>query len=85
MYEIKGNRVDLESDLMGITRPNTWSRDRKHLPSETPDTIDRKNPKNTIRVNAEVIPREDFQMWSYPAVYAPLSIQKNSCTPKNKF
>lgn len=84
-YEIKGNRVDLESDLYGITRANTRATYRKHLPSETPDIIKRDTPKEKISVNATPIEREEFQMWSYPATYAPLPFKKESCTPKNKF
>ena len=85
VYEIKGSRVDLESDLMGITRANTWGTARKHLPSETPDSINRDTPKEKISINATPVKREEFQMWSYPAVYAPLSFKIDSCMPKNKF
>ena len=84
-YEIKGSRVDLESDLMGITRANTWGTARKHLPSETPDSINRDTPKEKISINATPVKREEFQMWSYPAVYAPLPFKIDSCMPKNKF
>ena len=85
VYDIKGSRVDLESDLMGITRANTWGTQRKHLPSETPDSIIRNTPKEKISINATPVPREEFQMWSYPAVHAPLPFKKESCMPKNKF
>ena len=85
VYEIKGNRVDLESDLYGITRANTWATYRKHLPSENPNMIKRDTPKEKLSVNATPVPREEFQMWSYSAVYAPLPFKKESCTPKNKF
>ena len=85
VYNIAGNRVDLESDLQGITRPNTWSTTRKHLPSANPDVIERKNPKNSIRVDGKPVARGEFQMWSYPAVYAPLSVERDTCMPKNKF
>ena len=84
-YEIAGNSVDLESDLQGITRPNTWGTSRHHLPSKTPDTIVRANPKNDIKVDGKPIRRGEFQMWSYPAVNAPLSVQREACMPKNKF
>jgi hypothetical protein len=84
-YEIKGSRVDLESDLMGITRANTWGTARKHLPSETPDSINRDTPKEKISINATPVKREEFQMWSYPAVHAPLAFKVESCMPKNKF
>lgn len=84
-YEIKGNRVDLESDLLGITRPFTWGNSREHQPPKNLNSIERKNPKNKITVDTTPIKREEFQMWSYPAVFAPLSFKKESCMPKNKF
>lgn len=85
VYNISGNRVDLESDLLGITRPNTWSTERKHLPTENPDSINRNNPKNNMAVNAKPIPRKEYQLWSYPEVNAPLPFKKESCTMPHKF
>lgn len=85
VYNINGNRVDLESDLMGITRPNTWGTSREHLPSKNPDKISRTNPKNTITVEATPVKTKEFQLWSYPATYAPLSFKRETCMPKNKF
>jgi hypothetical protein len=85
VYEIKGNRVDLESDLLGITRPNTWGTSREHLPSNNSDIIERTNPKNNINIQAIPIARQEYQMWSYPGVYAPLPIIKENCMPKNKY
>jgi hypothetical protein len=85
VYNINGNRVDLESDLLGITRPFTWSTERKHLPSAKPDEINRNNPKNTINVNAKPVPREEYQLWSYPEVNAPLSFKKEACSMPHKF
>ena len=85
VYEINGNRADLESDLLGITRPNTWATYRHHLPSKDRDDITRTNPKNEISIEAKPIPRKEYQMWSYSAVFAPLAFKKESCTPKNKF
>ena len=85
VYDIKGSRVDLESDLMGITRANTWAAFREHLPSSNPNMIERKNPKNTLTVNAIPVVRKEYQMWSYPATFAPLTFKKESCMAKNKF
>lgn len=84
-YEIKGNRVDLESDLYGITRPNTWGTSREHLPAKNIDTIQRKNPKNSISINATPVKTEEFQMWSYAAVFAPVPFKKEACSFKQKF
>lgn len=85
VYEIKGDRVDLESDLLGITRPNTWGTSREHLPSKNSDIIERTNPKNSISIKATPIAREEYQMWSYSGVYAPLPIIKENCMIKNKY
>lgn len=85
VYNITGNRVDLESDLMGITRPFTWGTERKHLPSENPDEIYRKNPKNTLTVQANPVAREEYQLWSYAEVNAPLAFKKEACNMPHKF
>ena len=85
VYNINGNRVDLESDLMGITRPFTWSTERKHLPTQNPDQINRINPKNKLNVNANPIAREEYQLWSYPEVNAPQSFKKEACMMPHKF
>jgi hypothetical protein len=85
VYEIKGDRVDLESDLLGITRPNTWGTFREHLPTNNTDEIQRKNPKNTISINATPVNREEYQMWSYPAVFAPQTFKNETCKQKQKF
>ena len=50
-YEIKGNRMDLESDLLGITRPFTWGNSRKHQPPKDLNEIKRENPKNLLYFN----------------------------------
>ena len=84
-YDIKGNRADLESDLLGITRPFTWCATRKHLPPKTVNEIHRTNPKNKITVDTTPIKQQEYQLWSYPALYAPMSFKKESCVPKNKF
>ena len=36
-------------------------------------------------INATPEKREEFQMWSYAAVFAPLSFKKEPCTLKQKF
>lgn len=85
VYEIKGNRVDLESDLFGITRPNTRGAERKHLPTNNNDIIKRENPKNSIKIDGVPVARQEYQMWSYSGVYAPLPIIKENCVSKNKY
>ena len=85
VYNIKGSRVDLESDLLGITRPNTWSTERKHLPTNNQDSIKRENPKNTLGVDAKPVPREEYQLWSYAEVNAPQPFKSEACAMPHKF
>jgi hypothetical protein len=83
---INGNRVDLESDLRGITRPNTDCPAREHQPPRKNDTlIQRKNPKNNITVN--ITPRHlpTIQPWAYTAVAAPLPMVKETCGAPHKY
>ena len=83
---IKGNRVDLESDLRGITRPNTWCATRKHLPqTQTNDSIERTNPKNNITINTTPKHLPTYQMWAYPVTYAPLPMINTTCKMPEKY
>ena len=41
--------------------------------------------KNSIAIVATPIPREEYQMWSYSATFAPLPFKTNNCKPKNKY
>ena len=83
---IRGNRVDLESDLLGITRPNTWCPAREHLPSSDMDhTILRTNPKIVLKVDTRPANLPDYQMWAYPATFAPLPLNKDTCQQPQKY
>ena len=83
---IQGNRVDLESDLRGITRPNTWSTERKHLPPTVKDTvIKRSNPKIDLTVNVAPSHLPVYQMWAYPATVAPLHFESKVCKNPEKY
>jgi hypothetical protein len=83
---IQGNRVDLESDLLGITRPNTWSTDRKHLPPKKNDTVvHRENPKNSFQVNVAPKHFPAYQMFAIPATFAPLPLEKQTCGRPEKY
>lgn len=84
---IKGNRIDLESDLLGITRPNTWCKDRKHLPPKQADTkIHRDNPKeDTFSVDVRMQHLPVYQMWAYPATFVPQPIETQVCKQPHKY
>jgi len=80
-----GNAVDLESDLLGITRPNSYSTERHHLPKDESSTITRNNPKLNISINAKAVPLQSFQLWAYPGVVAPLPLEKETCSKPEKY
>jgi hypothetical protein len=81
---IKGNRVDLESDLLGITRPASWCTDLHHLPPKG-DEISRKNRKITLSVDATPVPIKEYQMWAYPSVLGPEEKPVEVCQRPEKY
>jgi hypothetical protein len=83
---INGNRVDLESDLLGITRPNTWCNKREHQPPYVGDTsIKRANPKIDIKIDVKPKHLPTYQMWAYPATFAPLPLENTACKNPEKY
>ena len=83
---IKGNRVDLESDLLGITRPNTWCNFREHQPPRANDTtIKRVNPKIDMKVDVRPSHLPAYQMWAYPVTLSPLPINNQVCKQPEKY
>lgn len=81
---IAGIQADLESDLLGITRPNTWSTERKHLPPNG-TTIVRDNPKNVIKIDATPVHLPSYQMMAYPSVIGPEPLMKETCNRPEKY
>jgi hypothetical protein len=85
---IQGSRVDLESDLLGITRPTTRATDRQHLPLHLhQDTLKRQNAKHTTPLVIDLKPQHlrSYQMWAYPAVLAPEPFRQQACQNPEKF
>jgi len=83
---IKGNLVDLESDLRRINIPNTFAPWRQYQPPQKGDTeIVRDNVKTrqTINVQKEHLPV--YQMIAYPAVVAPLEMVSEVCMKPEKY
>jgi len=80
----RGNTSDVESDLKGITRPNSDSTLRHHLPPTSP-IITRRNPKQDITVDSTPIPMKTSQMWAYPSVMAPEPLYKETCGGPEKY
>jgi hypothetical protein len=79
-----GNMADLESDLLGITRPYTDCAARKHLPP-TSNTIERKTTKGNLTIDATPVPLKDYQQWAYPAVIGPVPLIKETCVRPEKY
>jgi hypothetical protein len=82
---IAGNQVDLESDLQGITRPNTWSTARKHLPQADPKVIERNTSKGVFKVDVTPQHLPTYQLWAYPSVLAPEPLKTASCGRPEKY
>ena len=81
---IVGNQVDLESDLLGITRPNSDAEYRHHLPPSS-NMIKRENPKMNLKIDATPVPLQEFQQWAYPSVMAPEPCRKDTCYRPEKY
>jgi hypothetical protein len=83
--EIKGDKTDLESDLRGITRINTFAPWKAYQPTAQGGTINRDNWKGSVRINTAPRHLEEMQMQAMPAVYAPAPIRTDNCREKHKF
>ena len=81
---IAGNQADLESDLRGITRPNSDATYRHHTPSTNGEIV-RENPKENIKMDITPVHIQEFQQWAYPSVLAPAPLEKESCYRPEKF
>lgn len=80
----RGNTSDLESDLKGLTRPNSDCTERHHLPP-TSQIIKRKNPKQEMRIDSTPVPLSLSQMWAYPSVISPEPLRKETCGGPEKY
>jgi hypothetical protein len=89
---ISGNMVDLESDLLGITRVQSKCISRQYKPScplggpgcpDTPAPISfhDKSTGELRTVNTESRNLPTCQMVTYPGVAAPKPLNVNSCYP----
>ena len=81
---IAGNQADLESDLRGITRANSDSMTRHHLPSEM-NTIIRRNPKTSLEIDITPVHLREYQQWAYPAVIGPIPLEVKTCHRPEKY
>lgn len=92
-YNGRPTQVDVESDLRGITRPNTFCATRKHLPSDfinprdfvTTGSIVRNSPQHgKVTIKPCVTPLAQSQMWAYPATLAPEPVVLQMCVRPEK-
>lgn len=81
---VRTNWPDVESDLRGITRPNTDCPTRQHLPVDGP-LLKRSNPKETITIDRTPMHLREAQFWAYPAVIGPEPLVKESCGRPEKY
>lgn len=94
-------QVDIESDLRGITRANTFTPSRQHQFKDPKDsqnswfggllgasagTIERDGIfKGKFKVAPSTTPLTQSQMWAYPAVLAPEPFKIQSCNRPEKY
>ena len=84
--QIAGNMIDLESDLRGITRPNTFAPWKKYQPPQPEEkTIVRENVKTSLVIDKTPVHLPEYQMWAYPAIYAPKPLKTETCGTPQKY
>ncbi len=83
---IKGNMVDLESDLRGINIPNTFCPSRQYQPFRRDQKeIVRDNTKIAVKIDVQPVHLPVYQMIAYPAVMAPAPIVNEVCVRPEKY
>jgi len=83
---IKGNMVDLESDLRRINIPNTFAPWRQYQPPQRGNKeIVRNNVKTQQKINIQKDHLPVYQMIAYPAVVAPLEMVNEVCMKPEKY
>lgn len=75
-----GRMRDIESDLRGTTRANTFCPARQHLPlAQNQTEVKRITPKQQITVVTKQQTLPQSQMWAYPTVLAPEPFVHETC------
>ena len=83
---IKGNQVDLESDLRGINIPNTFCPSRQYqAPRASEKQIVRENTKVALNIHVEKQHLPAYQMIAYPSVVGPLPMVNEVCQKPEKY
>ena len=83
---IRGNMVDLESDLRRIHLPLTFAPWRQYQPPQKGNTeIVRETTKGSVKIDVQKVHLPAYQMMAYPAVMAPLPIVNQVCVRPEKY
>lgn len=83
---IRGNIVDLESDIRGLTIPISDCPKNQHQPIKPGSTsISRNNTKTKLDIDITSEHLQSCQMWGYPAVYAPEPVKNEVCKNPEKY
>lgn len=84
--QIVGDRQDLESDLRGLTRPLTRAPARQWQPLKADaQQIAYDNRKGQVAIDVRRKHLEEYQMWAYPAAFAPQPLYKETCQSPHKY
>jgi hypothetical protein len=84
-YGGRMNQVEVESDLRGITRHNSFCPNRKHAAPSSPITsINRSSPALNVTIIPNTTPLKQCQMWAYPATLAPEPVVLQMCVRPEK-
>lgn len=85
-YQGRAMQVDTESDLRGITRPNTFCPTRQHQPADTREAeIAPRGIKQKTPIRIATSPLTPAQMWAYPPTLAPEPFAPQTCMAPEKF
>jgi hypothetical protein len=83
---ISGNVVDLESDLRGITRVNTFAPWRSYQPPAGDQAVIRRStPKGQVIIDTRLKHLPAMQAWGYATVHAPDPIVQEVCSRPEKY
>lgn len=80
------NPQDIESDLRNLTRPLTNCPKRQYTPLMTGQTkLIINNRKTHMALDLRPVHLQEYQMWGYAPVYAPLPLVKETCGKPEKY
>ena len=80
------NPQDIESDLRNLTRPLTNCPKRQYTPLMAGQTkLIINNRKTHMALDLRPVHLQEYQMWGYAPVYAPLPLVKETCGRPEKY